>query len=143
MDLSLNRNHAICLGESNVPYTDSIASGWRVLESGPWLQVGEDGFIPDFPLDGALVVPLKLWRLRREDLVARNEPLGVLLDSNDDPEAIASDLTHFALIVIPFSRFAEDRGDSIARLLRGRYDYRGELRVIRQVLPTACRNSGP
>jgi uncharacterized protein (DUF934 family) len=131
MDLPLSRSHVIPPGwESSTAHSRSSGSGWRLLETSPWLQVGEDGFVPDFPLNGPLIVPLKLWQLRREDLVGRNEPLGVLLQPIDDPAAIASDLTHFALIVTPFPRFTEDRADSTARRLREHYGYRGELRSI-------------
>ena len=130
MDLSPTPSHAIPVGECSTAYLHSGASGWRLLESAPWLQVGEDGFVPDFPLSGPLIVPLKLWQLRREDLAGRNEPLGVLLQPIDDPATIASDLTHFALIAMPLPRFAEGRADSTARLLREHYGYRGELRAI-------------
>jgi uncharacterized protein (DUF934 family) len=130
MDLSPTPSRAILRGENSTAYSHGCASGWRLLETTPWLQVGEDGFVPDFPLNVPLIVPLKLWQLRREDLVGRNEPLGVLLQPIDDPATIASDLTHFALIAMPFPRFAGDRADSIARLLREHYGYRGELRAI-------------
>jgi uncharacterized protein (DUF934 family) len=130
MDLSPTASHANPVGETRAAYSHSATSGWRLLESTPWLQVGEDGFVPDFPPNGPLIVPLKLWQLRREDLVGRNQPLGVLLQPIDDPAAIASDLTHFALIATPLPRFAEDRADSLAQRLREHYGYRGELRAI-------------
>ena len=38
------------------------------------------------------------------------------------------------LIAVNFARFSDGRGYSLARLLRGRYGYRGELRAVGDVL---------
>ncbi|MBI4190699.1 MAG: DUF934 domain-containing protein [Betaproteobacteria bacterium] len=105
-------------------------STWTLLESSPWLQVGEDGFVPDFPVDAPIIVPLALWRLRREDLIARSGALGVLLAPNDDPTLIISDLTCFDLIAVDSRLLAPGRDGSIARLLRGRHGYRGNLMAV-------------
>lgn len=106
------------------------ASKWRLLEASPWLQVGEDGLVPDFPAGDPIIVPLRLWQLRREDLVARPGPLGVSLDPHDDPAAIIADLDFFAMIAVHFGRGSDDRGNSVARLLREQHGYRGELRAV-------------
>lgn len=105
-------------------------STWTLLESSPWLQVGEDGFVPDFPVDVPIIVPLALWRLRREDLIARTGALGVLLAPNDDPGHIVSDLNRFALIAVDARFLALGRDGSTARLLRERYGYRGKLMAV-------------
>lgn len=105
-------------------------STWTLLESSPWLQVGEDGFVPDFPVDASIIVPLVLWRLRREDLIARSGALGVLLTPNDNPADIVSDLTRFALIAVDARLLAPGRDGSIARLLRERPGFRGKLMAV-------------
>jgi uncharacterized protein (DUF934 family) len=105
-------------------------AGWHLLESSSWLRVGEDGFVPDFRTDGAILVPLKLWQLRREDLIARKGVVGVLLDPHDDPAGIVSDLSLFAVIAVDLRRLTVDRSISAARLLRERYGYRGELQAV-------------
>lgn len=106
------------------------AAKWRLLEALPWLQVGEDGLVPDFPAGDPIIVPLRLWQLRREDLVARPGPLGVSLDPHDDPAAITADLDLFAVIAVHFRHGADDRGNSVARLLREQHGYQGELRAV-------------
>jgi len=58
----------------------------------------------------------------------------VWLDANEGPEAIAADLQRFAIIAVNFPKFGDGRGYSIARLLRERYRYTGELRAIGDVL---------
>jgi len=79
------------------------------------------------------LVPLAVWQARRDELLARQTPFGLWLDSHEGPEEIADDLDRFALIAVNFPKFADGRGYSTARLLRERYGYRGELRAIGDV----------
>jgi uncharacterized protein (DUF934 family) len=104
---------------------------WRLLEAEvqALLAPGEDGFIPELPA-GDIVVPLKLWRLRGDELIERPGRLGVWLAAHDGPEEIASDLAHFELLAVRFEKFSDGRGYSLARLLRERYGWRGELRAF-------------
>jgi uncharacterized protein (DUF934 family) len=60
--------------------------------------------------------------------------LGVWLDSHEDPEALADDLDRLSLVAVNFPKFTDGRGYSIARLLRERYHYQGEIRAIGDVL---------
>lgn len=104
------------------------ADTWQLLRPGP------DGAQPEVPAAGNVVVPLALWRARREELIARPGKLGVWLESNEGPEAIAADLGRLALVAVNFPNFADGRGYSTARLLRERYGYAGELRAVGEVL---------
>ena len=52
----------------------------------------------------------------------------VRLEPTDDPAAVA--LEGVARIEVNFPKFADGRGYSIARLLRERYGFRGELRAV-------------
>jgi uncharacterized protein (DUF934 family) len=70
---------------------------------------------------------------QREALLSRKGRLGVWLGSHEDPALIADDLAHFELIAVDFPQFADGRGYSIARLLRERYHWNGELRAIGDV----------
>ena len=81
-----------------------------------------------------VLVPLALWLASRESLRASGMRLGVQLDATDDPQDVAADLADLALIAVRFPKFSDGRGYSIARLLRGRYGYRGELRAVGDVL---------
>lgn len=99
-----------------------------------WTRLGTD-FDIDAPLPaGKLIVPLHLWEARREELLARGEPLGIWLDSSEHPEAVGDALPHLQLIAINFPVFSDGRGYSYARLLRDKYGFTGELRAIGDVL---------
>ena len=50
------------------------------------------------------------------------------LEPADDPASIS--LEGVARVEVNFPKFGDGRGYSIARLLRGRYGYRGELRAV-------------
>jgi len=57
----------------------------------------------------------------------------VVLEVSDDPGALAATLGRIKAIAVRFPAFGDGRGYSIARLLRERYGYRGELRAIGEV----------
>ena len=83
---------------------------------------------------GAIIVPLAVWNARKAELQARGTPVGVWLDVTEGPEAIATELSAFAVIGVNFPKFTDGRGYSTARLLRERFGYTGELRAIGDVL---------
>ena len=85
---------------------------------------------------GRVIVPLAVWQARRDELLARAEAgeLGVWLAGGQDPGELAADLPRLPVVAVDFPKFADGRGYSIARLLRSRHGYRGELRAIGEVL---------
>jgi len=52
------------------------------------------------------------------------------LEPTDDPAAFADRLARVARVEVNFPKYGDGRGYSIARLLRERYGYRGELRAV-------------
>lgn len=102
-----------------------------VVVRDPWIAVADDEALPAV---GPVVVSLERWRKQRDELVARGDPLGTRLRSDESPAAIAADLGCFALIALEFPIFKDGRAFSYARLLRERYGYRGELRAVGNVL---------
>src|SRR5258708_28678102 len=57
----------------------------------------------------------------------------VRLERTDDPAAVADRLGRVARVEVNFPKFGDGRGYSIARLLRERYGYKGELRAVGDV----------
>jgi len=55
------------------------------------------------------------------------------LEPTDDPAAVAGQLDGVTRIDVNFPKFGDGRGYSIARLLRERYGYKGELRAVGQI----------
>ena len=76
-----------------------------------------------------VIVPLATWRASRDALSARTD-IGVWLGPADDPAEISDDVARMPVIAIDFPRFTDGRGYSIARSLRDRFGYRGELRAV-------------
>ena len=105
-----------------------VADSWHLFER------GSKGELPEVPARGDVIVPLALWLARRYDFLAYPGKLGVWVDANEGPEALAGDVQRFPLIAVNFPKFGDGRGYSIARLLRERYGYKGELRAIGDVL---------
>lgn len=105
--------------------TSSHWQTWSLLSAPAWQQVGEDGFVPDLPSEGRLLVPLRLWRARRHELLESSRPVGLLIHESDDPAIVSSDLDALSLIVVSFTTSQLRAG--IARSLRGRHGYAGLL----------------
>ncbi|KEI71784.1 DUF934 domain-containing protein [Endozoicomonas elysicola] len=63
-----------------------------------------------------------------------NGQIGIWFDSADEPEMVADALNQFEVIAVNFPKFMDGRGYSIARLLRERFNYRGDVRAIGDVL---------
>ncbi|MCC8391751.1 DUF934 domain-containing protein [Paraburkholderia sp. MMS20-SJTR3] len=112
----------------------------RAIVNDDWTVVrpAEDGTLPavnELPA-GKVLVPLTLWQAQRDALIASRgaEQLGVWLAPDSEPADIVGDFDKLALIAVDFPVFRDGRGYSIARLLRQRYGYTGELRSIGDVL---------
>ncbi|MCE0732106.1 DUF934 domain-containing protein [Halomonas sp. G15] len=83
------------------------------------------------PADGTpAIVPLSQW-LEGEPSEARAPWLAADTELDD---ALAARLAAAPLVAIDFPKFTDGRGYSLARLLRERHGYRGEIRAIGDVL---------
>lgn len=96
-----------------------------------WAVVPDDAEVPA----GPAIVGLTRLQRDRDTLTARNAPLGVLLTPNVKPESIADLLDRLDVVTIEFPKFRDGRGFTIARTLRERYGYKGEIRAVGHILP--------
>jgi len=94
-------------------------------------DVADSGALPP---KGAVIVSLPRFLKDRAALLAREDALGVRLETTESPEALGSDVHNFALIVLHVPYFKDGRAFSWARLLRTRLGYKGEIRVTGHVL---------
>lgn len=96
-----------------------------------WTRLADDDPLPE----GSKVVLTKARFLaERDSLRGRNAPLGVVLASGEDLEGIEDDLASLSLVILQIPRYADGRLYSVARLLRGRFGYAGEIRAAGDVL---------
>ncbi len=102
----------------------------RALIEDAWQLAGLEDPLPA----GDVIVPWARWQRERAVLRQRPGKLGVMINGDDDLDAVVADLDHFALIALEFPRYADGRCYSAARLLRDRYRYPGELRAVGDVL---------
>ena len=105
------------------------ANTWQWLDS---LDVGKDGSLPELPA-GDVLVPAQAWQRAREQLRVHVGRVGVWLRGNDDPGLLVPDFSRLSVIAVHFPKLVDGRGYSIARLLRERYGWRGELRAVGDV----------
>jgi uncharacterized protein (DUF934 family) len=101
-------------------------------------QIVDDGWelLPadaEIPPSGDVIISLAAWNGDPAAHAERVGQVGVRLSSDELPEQIES-LDRLPLIAIEFPKFADGRGYSNARLLRERFNYRGELRAVGEVL---------
>jgi len=98
-----------------------------------WTLLRDATSLADVPNGEPTIVPLALWLTERAALRSRAE-IGVWLKPSDDPDLLAVDCPTLPLIAIDFPQFTDGRGYSIARQLRDRYGFAGELRAVGWVL---------
>ncbi|HWA38100.1 MAG TPA: DUF934 domain-containing protein [Burkholderiales bacterium] len=74
--------------------------------------------------------------LIRNRQIAANPPSHSILrlEPDQDVAAVADRLVHVERVEVHFPKFGDGRGFSIAKLLRERYGYKGELRAVGHVV---------
>ena len=92
-----------------------------------WTVITEEG---DSTLDNS-IVPLTLWQ---SDDMQQREDVGVLLTNDIDLDKVDSAIFSAPVIAIEFPVFMDGRGFSLARLLRERHHYQGEIRAVGHII---------
>jgi phosphoadenosine phosphosulfate reductase len=81
-----------------------------------------------------VLVPLLRWREEGKAIEAAAAAVGLLLSGDDPIEVVGEEVHRFPVIAIRFPAFTDGRGYSLARLLRERRRFAGELRAVGDVL---------
>jgi uncharacterized protein (DUF934 family) len=97
----------------------------RQIVDDEWRYVAEAAADTTSPL----IVTFDQWQREPDTWIARGSPLGVVLSAAHKVEQVVPDLGRFTLIAAEFSGPSEGRGYTQARLLRERWDFKGELRA--------------
>ena len=110
----------------------------RVIKSG---RVVQDSWQrttvlePEQPLPaGDWIIPFADWLDNRERLSGHDGKIAVCINGDDRLEDLSDSLELFELIALEFPNFKDGRTYSHARLLRDRFNFRGELRAVGDVL---------
>ena len=112
---------------------NTLIRNGQIVEDG-WQWIDADEALPAARLEtgGRFLLPLALWLAHRESLDPARA--GVWLGPDDELEPVLPWLADIPLIAIRFPVFTDGRGYSLARLLRSRHGYTGELRAVGDVL---------
>ncbi|MFY0988961.1 DUF934 domain-containing protein [Halomonas sp. C05BenzN] len=105
-----------------VPARPFIRAGQPAVDD--WTLVRDSDAAPS---GGRCIVPLPAWQSG-----AGQAPW--LASDTELTDALAAELLDAPLIAIDFPKFTDGRGYSLARLLRERHGYAGEIRAIGDVL---------
>ena len=100
-----------------------VADTWRYIVEGE-----------EAPPAGRVILPLDWWRTERPAFEGSHVALGVRVEPGATLDDLIEDLPRFALIALSFPKFQDGRNFSLARLLRERGGFRGELRAVGDVL---------
>lgn len=82
---------------------------------------------------GKIIVPGAYFLENKDSLMARGD-IAVALEADADLTEYTDALTSLPLVAVNFPAFTDGRGYSLARLLKERYSYEGEIRAIGDVL---------
>jgi uncharacterized protein (DUF934 family) len=103
----------------------------RQIVDDNWIYVTDDAELKD----GSISVSLARWTKDKQQLLKSNGKIGDRIGPADSVADIAPDLKDLPLIELDFPAFADGRIFSHAWLLRGRYNYQGEIRATGHYMP--------
>ena len=86
------------------------------------------------PAAGAVLIPAERFISNIDAALSRKDKTGVIWPNNRDIDELVPHLEKLAAVALVFPIFRDGRAYSQARLLRERYQYKGELRATGQVL---------
>ena len=107
-----------------------LVKAGRIVED-RFVRVLDDAPVPD---GAPVLLPAARLIADARDLVLRQAPTGVIWPNDRRINELAPYLDWLAAVALVFPTFKDGRAYSQARLLRERYQFRGELRATGQVL---------
>ncbi len=76
------------------------------------------------------ILPLAFWQNNKTEIKAKLDNICIWLNSHDNIEALAQDISNIALIALNFPKFGDGRAFTMAHLLRSKLGFKGEIRAI-------------
>ena len=107
-----------------------LADGQFSLVEDPFTAVADDQSVPP----GDVIISLTRFQTEGGALLSEGRQVGVRVDSHEEVEALAYDLPEIAVVALAFPAFTDGRAYSSARILRERFQFKGEVRAVGGVL---------
>jgi len=85
-------------------------------------------------LRGSVIIPLEILVKSDKSFLCGLENVGVKLNVDSEPEELVEYINLLEIICIYFPIFKDGRGFSLARILRDKYSFKGDIRAIGDVL---------
>lgn len=98
-----------------------LENDWAIIDSEEALQSAT----------GRVLVSTELLEKAKEN---SDLTVGLILNGDADLDALKDQISDASVVAINFPAFADGRGYSLARLLKERFNYEGEIRAIGDVL---------
>ena len=76
------------------------------------------------------ILPYAYWLAQKAEIKQKLNRITIWLDSHDDIEALADDLSSIDMIALNFPKFGDGRAFTMAHLLQDKYGFDGEIRAI-------------
>ncbi len=108
----------------------NIIKDKQIIED-TWIHIADSEKLTQ----GNFTISISRWEQEKNQLKNLTESIGIRLCPADKVEGIANDLKYISLVAINFPVFTDGRSFSQARLLRSRYNYKGEIRAIGNFMP--------
>jgi uncharacterized protein (DUF934 family) len=119
-----------------MPTFISLKEGAFSLVEDPFTAVGDD----EAMAPGDVIISLLRFQTEGEALLGEGRAVGVRLESDEEVEALAYDLSQIAVVALAFPKFGDGRAYSSARLLRERFQFKGQVRAVGDVLREQAGN---
>nr|WP_298059782.1 DUF934 domain-containing protein [uncultured Halomonas sp.] len=113
--------------EQTPVHVDHLIANGELAAENAWCVSYDESALPE---QRPAFIPLALWQANQDDA-----ELAPLLTSDTELNAeLGQQLSSVSAIAIDFPAFTDGRGYTLARLLRERYAYNGEVRAVGDVL---------
>ncbi len=104
----------------------------QIIKDDPW-QLFESTDAQGLP--GNALLPVRIWTDFGHELAESSLPFGAYVCEDDDYTELLPFLANLQIIAFKFSKFADGRMFTFARLLRMQHKFKGEIRAIGDFLP--------
>lgn len=108
-------------------HIDHLIVNGELAQENAWCVSYEAQALPE---QRPAFVPFELWQANQED----TELAPLLLSDTELSAELGQQLSSVSMVAIDFPAFTDGRGYSLARMLRERYRYTGEVRAVGDVL---------